>query len=202
MEVRPTSGLPLEPLSDGVITARPFSMDDVAEVTEACQDREISFWTCAVPWPYREEHARNWIATHPAEWAAGLAAPFAVVDATTGRLLGSTGVHDVNRRRGDAEIGYWVAAWARGRGVATRAVGLVTRWALSDFGLVYLDLLTKLGNEASEAVATRAGYRYAGEVRGVPSVLDPEQRFDAKRWVTTAGGRPPLDWPADFSART
>jgi RimJ/RimL family protein N-acetyltransferase len=198
----PPAGRPPEPLTDGVVMARPFTMDDVADVTEACQDPEISRWTSAIPWPYHEEHARDWIATHPAEWESGRAASFAVVDATTGRLLGSTGLHDVNRGRGDAEIGYWVAAPARGRGVATRAVELVTRWALSDYGLRHVDLLTKLGNEASERVAARAGYRYAGEVRGVPSLLDPTQRFDAKRWVTTADGRPPLDWPADFLQRS
>ncbi|MGP8058072.1 MAG: GNAT family N-acetyltransferase [Acidimicrobiales bacterium] len=200
-EVPPTPGRPPGPLSDGVVTARPFTPDDVDEVTEACQDPEIARWTSSIPWPYRTEHARDWIATHPREWASGRSAPFAVVEAASGRLLGSTGLHDIDRPRAEAKIGYWVAAWARGRGVATRSVRLVTRWAFSELGLVYLDLLTKVGNVASERVAARAGYRCAGVVTGVPGALEPTTRFDARRWTITADGREPLGWAPERPGR-
>jgi len=173
-------------------------MDDVPDVTEACQDQEISRWTSAIPWPYRPDHARDWIATHPDERAGGVVRGGRRHDGPPPRL---DRIARRAPRAGDAEIGYWVAAWARSRGVATRAVGLMTRWAFSDFALVYLDLLTKLGNETSERVAIRAGYRYAGEVSGIPSALDPDRHFDAKRWTTTADGRPPLEWPPDYAGR-
>ena len=36
-------------------------------------------------------------------------------DATSGRLLGNVSVHQIDHRQQDAEIGYRVAPWARGR---------------------------------------------------------------------------------------
>jgi hypothetical protein len=54
-------GQPELPLTDGAVELRPFEMSDVEDVTEACQDREISRWTDAIPWPYSEDHARDWI---------------------------------------------------------------------------------------------------------------------------------------------
>lgn len=53
-------------------------------------------------------------------------APTVVVDATTVELLGACGL--VEMKNDQSEIGYWVKREARGRGVATRAVLLVTRW--------------------------------------------------------------------------
>jgi hypothetical protein len=52
------------PLADGVVTLRAFTSGDVPAVTAACQDPEISRWTATIPWPYDEDHARTWIATH------------------------------------------------------------------------------------------------------------------------------------------
>jgi RimJ/RimL family protein N-acetyltransferase len=63
-----------------------------------------------------------------------------------------------------AEIGYWVTREARGRGVATRTVLLVTHWALTDLGLTVIELLADVQNVASRRVAEKAGYTRDGEV--------------------------------------
>lgn len=60
----PTLPRPKEPLTDGVVTLGYFTLADVPAVTTACQDPEISRWTASIPWPYEEDHARGWIATH------------------------------------------------------------------------------------------------------------------------------------------
>jgi RimJ/RimL family protein N-acetyltransferase len=59
---------------------------------------------------------------------------------------------------GMAETGYWMVAEHRGRGVATRALRLLSRWAILDLGLWRLQLQTMTGNTASQAVAERAGF--------------------------------------------
>jgi RimJ/RimL family protein N-acetyltransferase len=199
---RPVSYRPTAPVTDGVVTLRLFSLEDVAAVTEVCQDPSISEWTSAVPWPYTEDDARRWIAGHGGAWREGTSGSFAIVDATGGHLLGAVGLHDVDRTRREAEIGYWVAASSRGRGVATRAVELATAWGFTNFGLDAMDLLTKFGNEASERVAQKAGYQLMGEIRGVPSALHPTVRFDARRWARTIAGRSPRPWPENFEDRT
>jgi RimJ/RimL family protein N-acetyltransferase len=184
---------------DEVVVLRPFRVGDVPAVTAACQDREINRWTSAIPWPYTEAHARNWISTHPRQVRAQIAFPWAVTDADTGELLGSCGLHDVDRAAQRCEVGYWVASWARRRGVATHAVSLVTQRAFSVLGIVQIDLLTMLDNVASEGVARGAGYGFVEIVSGVPSALDPTVTFDARRWSRTSDGRAPA--PSSFSNR-
>ncbi len=174
---------PEAPLDDGVVALRLFTPADAHDVTVACQDPDIARWTSAIPFPYRERDARDWIAFHPEEWASGRGAPFAVVDADDGRLLGACGLHGIDRRAARGEIGYWVAAPERGRGVATRSVHLVTEWAFTVLGLAQIDLLTFVGNVASERVATRAGYRFDGTVEEVQHRLHPSRRSPAKHWV-------------------
>ena len=69
--------------------------------------------------------------------------------------------HDVHR----AEIGYWVAPAERGRGVAGRALALLSAWAVTDGGFARLDLQAALANAASIRVAERCGFVREGTLR-------------------------------------
>ncbi len=66
---------------------------------------------------------------------------------------------------GIGEVGYWVKREARGRGVATRALGLVARWALVDKELGRFQLRADVANEASQRVAEKAGFVREGILR-------------------------------------
>ena len=150
--------LPDPPLTDGVVTLRAFTRDDIAAVTEACQDPEIARWTSQIPSPYTLDDARAWIAGHDNAREAGIAAPFAVVDAAASMLLGACGLDGVDAHQRTAEIGYWTAAPARRRGAATRAVVLLSCWAIAGLGMERIVLHTFPGNVASEGVAAKAGF--------------------------------------------
>ena len=58
-----------------------------------------------------------------------------------------------------------MAAHARRQGVATRAVRLMAHWAFEDLEVKRLELLTNLGNEASEGVALKCGFQREGVLR-------------------------------------
>jgi hypothetical protein len=45
---------PAPPLSDGMVTLRPWTPGDVPEVTLACRDPEIVRWTTQIPKDYTE----------------------------------------------------------------------------------------------------------------------------------------------------
>ena len=155
---------PDPPLSDGVVTLRPFSEDDIPAMVVALQDPEISRWTATIPYPYHEHHAREFIGSHPGALADGRGANFVITNAGDGRLLGAVGM-EVEGHGGsgaDAEVGYWVAAAERGRGVATRAVGLMVGWLRRDLGMAEIALHTFPGNVASERVAEKSGFVRAG----------------------------------------
>jgi RimJ/RimL family protein N-acetyltransferase len=77
-----------------------------------------------------------------------------------------------------AEVSYFLAARARGRGLATRAVGLAARWAFGELGLARLELRAHPANEASHRVAERAGFRREGVERASRAWPDGS-RFDS-----------------------
>jgi len=142
------------------VTLRPWRESDVPAIVEACQDPEIPRWT-SVPSPYTEQDARDFVAhgVPGREYQLQLA----IVDADSDELLGSIGLftHD----EGIGEVGYWMAAAARGRGAATRAVRLVVAWGFESYGYERIQLHTLPGNRASERVAEKAGFTREGVLR-------------------------------------
>jgi len=64
--------------------------------------------------------------------------------------------------------------------VATRAVRLLSRWAIGDLGMERISLLTFPGNVASEGVAQAAGYTREGVLRAYLEVRG--ERRDTTIW--------------------
>src|SRR3954447_15957762 len=104
-----------------VITLRPLREDDVPLIYEACQDPLIPRFT-QVPSPYTLEHARA--ALEP----DGDEVRRAIAGAQDDRFLGLCGLLRFAPGGRSCEVGYWLAPWARGRGVVTRAVELLCAW--------------------------------------------------------------------------
>jgi len=150
---------------------RPWQMEDAPAVEAACRDPEISYWIPFVPSPYTRADAETYL--RGCIESGDERHPFAIVDAETGELLGSIdmGVNSTGYR---GHIGYWVAADARGRGVCTRALRLLARWALEELRLQRLELITDPENVASRRVAERVGFRREGVMRSY--LLHPDGR--------------------------
>jgi RimJ/RimL family protein N-acetyltransferase len=153
---------PDPPLTDGVITLRPWRNSDAAAITRLFQDDEAIRWTRA-PSPYREGDAFQWLASLPTQMRRGDALPLAVTDVADGSLLASIDLR--MRGEGRGEFGYVVGAWARGRGIGTRALFMYSRWALDALGVARLELLVQPGNEASLALGRSVGFKEEGLLR-------------------------------------
>jgi RimJ/RimL family protein N-acetyltransferase len=160
-------------LTDDVIRLRPWQLTDAEWYADAARDPMIQQFTSEPP-TLTADDVRNAI--------AGLAkresntAGFVICDAVTGERLGNIGlVHAA----GVAEVSYWLAAGARGRGVATRALRLISRWAFDRIGLDELRLWTHVDNLASRKVAERAGFHRSPE-------HDLERRVKGASWRTVA----------------
>jgi RimJ/RimL family protein N-acetyltransferase len=153
-------------LSDGVVALRVWREDDVGELTEALDgDEEITRWLDSIPQPYTDADARAWLSQIQQSWADGAASPFVVVDASTGRLLGGIGIRWIDRVNLVGEVGYWAREDARGQGLTTRALRLVSDWALGAAGCERLMLRADTENIPSQRVAERAGFVREGVER-------------------------------------
>jgi RimJ/RimL family protein N-acetyltransferase len=163
---------PEPPLSDGVVTLRLWRDEDVPAIAAACREEEIVRWLDQIPQPYREEDARAWLGVGRQAWARGDLANFAIVDAETDEVLGSISARWTPQQR-VGEIGYWVKRETRGRGAATRALRLISRWAIEEVCAELLELRADELNEPSKRVAEKAGFRREGVLRS--SHYNPRQ---------------------------
>jgi RimJ/RimL family protein N-acetyltransferase len=154
---------PVEGVSDGVIRLRLRTDVDNPAIVEACRDPDIVRFT-RVPADYDDATAAEWAAESQRHREAGTGLHLVVADAEDDRLLGSIGTH-VNRGEGRGDIGYWLAPWARGRGVMTRAVLLLSRWSFDALLVERIEITIEPENTASRAVAERAGYTFEGVLR-------------------------------------
>ena len=84
-----------------------------------------------IPVPTPPDFPERWLNGYVAGGRDGTRIGFAVVDDETGEQLGMALAPTVEQDAATAELGYVVAPGARGRGVATAALGLLTDWALS-----------------------------------------------------------------------
>ncbi len=133
---------------------------------ELVQDAAIKEFTM-VPTAAGESFVRSWIRGYEDGWRNGSRAGFVVRGAADGEFLGFASMFRLDLPAREGEIGYAVAPAARGRGIAGRALSLLTRWGFSELELERLELRIAITNPASERVATRAGYRPEGVLRSV-----------------------------------
>jgi ribosomal-protein-alanine N-acetyltransferase len=142
----------LPTLTDGTVTLRPSVAGDVPAIDEGIHDRDVIRWV-GPP----EGTAADVLAINERRWASG--SPTFSICELDGNCVGLIWV---NVRDGDpttGSVGYFLLRHARGRGIATASVRLVSRWATRDLGIAKLRLVTEPGNERSRLVAERSGFR-------------------------------------------
>jgi len=188
----PSIPLPDPELADDAIRLREPAEADVPAITAACQDPLIQRFTF-VPVPYSEEDARTFVAAAPREREAGEALALVICPRDGDELLGTVGVQRFDRDHRTADIGYWMAPQARGRGAAARAVRLLAPWALRELGLARIQLDADVDNVASQRVAERAGFVREGVLRSVIEVK-------GRRWTEVVHSLLPEDLPEDLPA--
>ena len=153
---------PDPPLTDDVVLLRSWSMDDVPGLVRCCNDPEIRRWLSSIPVPYTEDDAIEFVATVDDVLREDIVR-FALTEAASGALSGSIGVRII--ADGVAQTGYWVAPEARGRGLASRAAALASRWAIRTLPIGRLQLFADVDNHASVRAAERAGFMREGVLR-------------------------------------
>jgi RimJ/RimL family protein N-acetyltransferase len=151
-------------LRDGDLVLRPWADDDVPALVAACNDPEIARWIPVIPSPYTEDDARAFIGGQSRADPEYTVPEHSFAMTVDGMLAGAIGM-SINSMNYRGRIGYWVAASVRGSGVCTRALRVLSRWALDELELQRLDLITDPENVASQRVAEKVGFQREGVLR-------------------------------------
>jgi RimJ/RimL family protein N-acetyltransferase len=149
-------------LTDGELLLRPPERGDrdalYGAVIESIE--EISPW---LPWCHRGyalTETESFIESCITAWAQQAHFPLAILDARDGTYLGGTGVNHIERMNRLGNVGYWVRSSALGRGIASRAVRLVARFAFDTLQLSRIEIVIRPENVASRRVAEKAGAKF------------------------------------------
>jgi len=158
MEVRPVT------LEGRFVRLAPLSMAHHAGLSEVGLDQELWQW---IPEPVATaEEMRAYIEEALAAQAAGTALPFATVERSSGRVIGSTRFGNIDRRNRRVEIGWtWLARpWQRTR-ANTEAKNLMLCHAFETWGAIRVELKTDSLNARSRAAILRLGAKEEGVLR-------------------------------------
>lgn len=145
------------------ISLVPFTDAHVEPMERTIRDPEIIRYT-STP----EPRPPDWIDTWRAQFDSVTKFGWAVVDSDLAEpgFVGYAVAFGIDREAGEVELGYATSPWARGRGVASETLRLLSDWALGE-GFQRLSLLIDLDNKASQRVAERAGYTFEGVLRSL-----------------------------------
>lgn len=102
-------------------------------------------------------HIQDYLARH----AAGTMHPCVAVD-EEGEIVGRCNLKEIDRSARRAEVGYRIASYACGRGLAGAALSHLMELAYGQWQLTGLDAHVTIANAASARVLQRAGFIFAG----------------------------------------
>jgi len=161
-------------LEGRIVRLEPLSLEHLDGLAEVAFDPSIWRWTLARP--TEVEGLRAWMDTAIAHLADGSEMPFATVDVSTGRPIGSSRFMSIVPEHRRLEIGWtWVApAWQR-RGANQEAKYLQLRHAFEDLGANRVEFKTDSLNEKANPALLAIGATFEGTFRN--HMIMPEGRL-------------------------
>ncbi len=153
-------------LQYGRYTLRPPNDGDVNAIYLACQDPLIPRFT-TVPATYTLSHALDYVQRVPTSIELQREIPF-LIEFGVGdekEFAGVISLHTISIDNHRAEIGYWMDAAMRGKGIAKMAVKIITGYGFDTLGFKRIEAAVDIENITSQKLLTSAGYEREGVLR-------------------------------------
>lgn len=150
-------------LQYGLITLRKPEERDITSIFEGVQDPLIPRFT-RIPANYQLANAEHYVRERSPNGFT-LQTEIQLVLEYDGNFAGAVSFHTLVLDEAKAEIGYWITANARGKGVATAATKLLTGYGFETIGFHRIEALVVESNKPSLKVLTNAGYTQEGVLR-------------------------------------
>jgi [ribosomal protein S5]-alanine N-acetyltransferase len=152
-------------LSDGAVSLRPLRADDADAFGQAFRDDPELGVAIGVEKDPDEATVRERIPRIAEHAAQGDSAELAIADPGSDAFLGVVVLVNFDWRHRRCEIGFWLAAQARRKGIARRSVALMLDWAFDVLEMRRVELTTLPENEATVRLAESLGFNREGLMR-------------------------------------
>lgn len=145
---------------DGILV-RPFALSDAPSLYATVREsiRELSYWMPWCPLDYSLQHSEQWVQHCEAVWQDQSEFPLGIFELASGKVIGATGVNQLNQLYKIGNLGYWVGTPFTGRGVARTAASMAADIGFNDLGMTRLEIVVLTHNLASQRVAEAVGAR-------------------------------------------
>ena len=147
-------------IRNGDLCLRPIRIGDAARFAVLCNDLAIARNTARIAHPYSRADAEEFVARRGAGMF-GDDGEFVFAVCRDDEIVACAGA--TRTSPGVFEIGYWVGAEYRGRGVATQAASAVTQFAFVHLGAELATAGFFADNPTSGRVLERVGFKPTGE---------------------------------------
>ncbi|TGB03625.1 GNAT family N-acetyltransferase [Halobacillus salinus] len=142
---------------------KPFNKEDSMRITELANDKELAT-ILGLPYPYRLEHAQEWIAIQPEQIQKGEEYPLTIVSKREGIIVGTITLR-IDKSNDKGELGYWVGREYWGSGIATEAIQRMIEFGFSQLELNKIWAAVLSENKASGAVLKKVGLQKEGHFK-------------------------------------
>lgn len=181
-------------LTDKVVALRRFHPRDVDVFHAAVNESlgELILWMSWAHPAYSRNEVAEYVRIVGESWDTGRYYAFAITDARDGTMLGAASLSHIHPVYNFCNLGYWIRTSQRGNGLASRAVRLAAKFGFEQLGLIRVEVVIAVGNDASLKVAEKSGARREGILRERVTVR--EQIHDAVMFsfIRADFGLPPL----------
>lgn len=140
---------------------------DADEINRVVRENleELKLWMPWVTNDYSIETARDFIKTNLREFAENNTFAAAVV--SDKKIVGTIGLHHLNKENKSVQIGYWLDKNAQGRGIVTKCSKALINYAFETLKLNRIQINCNVANIKSRAIPERLGFKLEGIHRQV-----------------------------------
>jgi RimJ/RimL family protein N-acetyltransferase len=181
-------------LTDKVVSLRRFHPRDVDALYAATHESldDLHPWMSWVVPSYSRDDAKEYIRVVGETWDSGRYYAFAITDARDGTMLGTASLSHIHPVYNFCNLGYWIRSSRRGNGLAGRAARLAAKFGFEQLGLLRVEIVVAVENEASLKVAEKSGAHREGILRDRMTVRDKIHDAVMFSFIRSDFGLPPL----------
>ena len=143
---------------------RPMERSDFADMYDYARREDTSRYLVWTPHPSLE-YTRNYLGYIAKLYRKGQFFDWAIVEKSSGRMIGTCGFTQLDLQHHVGEIGYVLNPTRHGRGYATEAVMRVLDYGFRELGLNRIEGRYMAENTPSRRVMERCGLSYEGVLR-------------------------------------
>ena len=146
------------------VQLEPLSLRHHADLCEVGLDQEL--WRVTMTLIRTSDEMKHYIGTAMQEQSEGRSLPFAIVERSSGKAIGSTRYGNIDRANRRVEIGWtWVARRCQRTPVNTEAKLLLLTHAFETLGCIRVEFKTDSINATSRTALLRIGAKEEGILR-------------------------------------